>query len=139
MATRMAEHYAVHPAVIGWQIDNEFGERCYCPRCQGVISDLAAGTLRTLEEVNRRWGTVFWSHEYTTWEQIPLPLSSGASPNPGLALDFARFASDSYVAFQKLQVENLRRSNPIGRSRTTSWALATTRSITSTWPETWTW
>src|ERR1044071_4771033 len=33
IVTKMAEHYADHPAVIGWQIDNEFGERCYCPVC----------------------------------------------------------------------------------------------------------
>ena len=38
----MAEHYAKHEAVIGWQIDNEFGDRCYCPVCiqafQGWLS-----------------------------------------------------------------------------------------------------
>ena len=33
ITTRMAEHYTNHPAVIGWQIDNEFGDRCYCPIC----------------------------------------------------------------------------------------------------------
>jgi beta-galactosidase len=29
IVTAMAEHFAAHPAVIGWQIDNEFGDRCY--------------------------------------------------------------------------------------------------------------
>src|SRR5688572_1623637 len=34
---RMAAHYADHPAVIGWQIDNEYGDRCYCPVCQSAF------------------------------------------------------------------------------------------------------
>ena len=29
ITTAMAEHYASNPAVIGWQTDNEFGDRCY--------------------------------------------------------------------------------------------------------------
>jgi beta-galactosidase len=33
IVTAMADHYRGHPAVIGWQIDNEFGDRCYCPNC----------------------------------------------------------------------------------------------------------
>ncbi|PJF46476.1 MAG: beta-galactosidase, partial [Candidatus Thermofonsia Clade 3 bacterium] len=33
----MAEHYAHHPAVIGWQIDNEFGDRCYCEHCRAAF------------------------------------------------------------------------------------------------------
>ena len=33
IVTQMAQHYAAHPSVIGWQIDNEFGDRCYCPVC----------------------------------------------------------------------------------------------------------
>ena len=32
-------------AVIGWQIDNEFGDRCYCPACRHAFHDLAARSL----------------------------------------------------------------------------------------------
>src|SRR5688572_6554909 len=35
IVSRMADRYCEHPAVIGWQIDNEFGDRCYCPACAG--------------------------------------------------------------------------------------------------------
>jgi beta-galactosidase len=109
---RMAEHYAGHPAVTGWQIDNEFGERCYCPRCQAAFQTWLKERYGRLDELNRCWGTVFWSHEYTNWDQIPLPLDTGGSPNPGLALDFARFTSDTYVTFQREQVEILRQIQP---------------------------
>jgi len=105
---RMAEHYAGHPTVIGWQIDNEFGERCYCPLCARAFQDWLRRRYGSLDALNQRWGTVFWSHTYSDWSQIPVPLATGSSPNPGLALDFFRFCSDSYVAYQQVQVDILR-------------------------------
>ncbi len=112
IVAQMAEHYANHPAVIGWQIDNEFGQRCYCPTCAGAFRDWLRDRYGSLDVVNRSWGTSFWSHVYTAWDQIPLPLASGRAPNPGLALDFYRFASDSYVAYQQIQLNLLREKCP---------------------------
>jgi beta-galactosidase len=105
---RMAEHYVDNPAVIGWQIDNEFGDRCYCPVCARAFQDWLRQRYATLDALNDRWGTVFWSHVYTEWDQIPVPLTTGGSPNPGLALDFCRFSSHSYVEYQRMQLGILR-------------------------------
>jgi len=112
IVTEMAEHYADHSSVIGWQSDNELGNRCYCPVCARSFQGWLRGRYGSLDELNERWGTVFWSHIYTDWDQIPLPLTTGNSPNPGLALDFFRFASDSYVAYQQMQVDILRERCP---------------------------
>lgn len=108
IVTAMVEHYADHPNVMGWQIDNEFGDRCYCPVCQSAFQSWLQDRYATLAALNSAWGTIFWSHVYTEWSQIPLPAATGGSPNPGLALDFDRFASDSYVAYQQLQIDILR-------------------------------
>lgn len=108
----MAEHYRDNPHVIGWQIDNEFGERCYCPNCQRRFHEWLKARCGTLDALNRRWGTVFWSHEYTDWSQIPLPWTTSGIPNPGLALDFYRFMSQMIVAFQQAQIDILRRVCP---------------------------
>jgi beta-galactosidase len=112
IVTHMAEHYAEHPAVIGWQIDNEFGDCCYCPVCTHAFQEWLQRRYDSLDALNERWGTVFWSHTYSDWGQIPLPLTTGGSPNPGLALDFFRFSSDSYVAYQQMQVDILREKCP---------------------------
>ena len=104
----MAEHYAANPNVIGWQIDNEFGDRCYCPVCREAFQRWLQARYHTLEAMNEAWGTIFWSHVYTDWSQIPVPVETGGSPNPGLALDFYRFISDSYVRYQQLQIDILR-------------------------------
>ena len=104
----MAGHYAEHPSVVGWQIDNEFGDPCYCPVCRGAFQGWLRERYGTLDALNSAWGTIFWSHVYTDWSQVPVPLATGGTPNPGLALDFSRFASDSYVRYQQLQIDILR-------------------------------
>ena len=112
IVTAMAEHYRDHPNVIGWQIDNEFGDRCYCELCRERFQDWLEEKYKTLDALNEAWGTVFWSHVYTDWSQVPVPLSTAPSHNPGLALDFKRFASDVYVTYQKLQLDILRETCP---------------------------
>jgi beta-galactosidase len=113
----MADHYAHHPAVIGWQTDNEFGDRCYCPNCRRFFQGWLQHHYPSLEALNAAWGTIFWSHVYTDWSQLPAPLASAGhdangSPNPGLGLDYLRFMSDAYVAFQDEQIQILRRTCP---------------------------
>jgi beta-galactosidase len=108
----MAEHYANHPAVIGWQTDNEFSGHCFCPICRGEFQSWLRQKYGSLEALNAAWGTAFWSHVYTEWSQIPLPLKTGGVPNPGLDLDYRRFMSDAYVRFQQEQVDILRQLCP---------------------------
>ncbi len=108
----LAEHYGGNPHVLAWQIDNEFGARCYCDVCAGRFRDWLRARYGSLEALNRAWGTVFWSHVYTDWSQVPLPLATGGSPNPGLALDYRRFVSDLYVEYCRLQIAEIRRFDP---------------------------
>lgn len=115
----MAEHYARHPAVIAWQTDNELGNiangnRCHCDACRSAFQGWLRARYGSLEELNRRWGTVFWSQEYSAWQQIPVPLRNvrsgapGSAHNPALYLDFARFTSESWVRYQRIHIEILR-------------------------------
>lgn len=105
---QMAEHFKENPAVIGWQIDNEFGDRCYCSICRCEFHKWLEKRYGTLNELNEKWGTVFWSHVYTDWSQIPVPLTTARTHNPGLALDYRRFMSDTYRSYQKLQIDIIR-------------------------------
>ncbi len=114
----LAEHYGADDRVVAWQIDNEFGERCYCPRCAAAFRHWLEERYGSLERLNAIWGTAFWSHTYRSWDHIPLPaggdvpLPEGflpASPSPAHALDYRRFASDSFVRYQRLQIEEIRR------------------------------
>ena len=116
VANQMARAFAESPAVIGWQIDNEFtlgsSGRCYCNACQTGFQSWLRSKYSTLETINKTWGTFFWSQIYTDFAQIPVPLPSGGDPNPGLALDYDRYQSYAEVSFQGEQLEMLRKVCP---------------------------
>jgi beta-galactosidase len=112
----ITQHYADHPAVIGWQIDNEFGcgetVRCYCDFCRRNFHQWLQQHYGSLDALNAAWGTQFWGMRYTDWAQIPIPGVVTEPQNPGMRLDYRRFSSDNWVDFQRMQVEILRRNAP---------------------------
>ncbi len=112
----MAEHYAGHPHIVAWQIDNEFGchdsTRCFCPECRDAFAAWARQRYDWLVVLNEVWGTAFWSHTYSDWDQVPLPWATSGVSNPGLELDYCRFASDQTIAYQQLQIDTLRAVDP---------------------------
>ncbi|MGQ9684645.1 MAG: beta-galactosidase, partial [Anaerolineae bacterium] len=116
IAEAMARHYADNPAVIGWQVDNEFGvmgrARCYCDRCHAAFQRWLKARYGTLEALRTAWGATFWSHEYSDWAQIPAPRKTTGRHNPGLLLDWARFCSERTYDFARLQCEILRALAP---------------------------
>jgi beta-galactosidase len=102
----MARHYGENPNVIGWQIDNELGRVCTCESCHGLFQDYLKERYETLESLNQHWSTAYWSQTYSAWEQIPIPIGGH---NPGLMLEWKRFITKANRAFQKAQVDILRK------------------------------
>jgi beta-galactosidase len=116
IATEMAKRFPATPGVIGWQIDNEFtlgsSGRCYCKYCRTGFEQWLRNKYHTLDALNEAWGTVFWSNTYSDFAQIPVPLPSGAPPNPGHALDYDRYQSYANVSFMGEQLTMLRKQCP---------------------------
>src|SRR5579875_1623508 len=116
IATQMARAFSNTPGIVGWQIDNELtlgsSPRCYCKYCRAGFQQWLRQKYGTLANLNQKWGTVFWSNTYTDFAQIPVPLPSGAPPNPGLALDYDRYQSYANADFLKSQLAVLRRLCP---------------------------
>ncbi|MBQ9121747.1 MAG: beta-galactosidase [Clostridia bacterium] len=112
----MAKHFADNPHVVAWQIDNELcGEmkKCYCPRCRANFDKWLKYKYGTIEVLNRRWGTQFWSQTYQCFEQIPTPKHFASDlalwHNPAINLDFVRFSSDNIIRFSDAQYDILRK------------------------------
>jgi beta-galactosidase len=101
----LAAHFGPNPNVIGWQIDNEFNRICYCDHCRARFQAYLAERFGSLNALNERWTTAYWSQTYSAWEQIPIPIGNH---NPGLMLAFRQFVTESYRQFQKLQIDILR-------------------------------
>lgn len=103
---KMAEHYKENPAVIGWQLDNEIrGTKCYCPICCKLYREWLQEQYGSLEELNKQWGTCFWSQTYHSWEEVTLPSENQYTVSTSQILEHFRFASHSAVLFLKRQAE----------------------------------
>ncbi|MBQ7679152.1 MAG: beta-galactosidase [Butyrivibrio sp.] len=124
IVTALAEHYRGDPRIVAWQIDNELGCHgttvCYCESCKRRFQSWLADSYGSIRELNRRWGTVFWSQTYDSFEDVILPAYNSCEPensrrfshNPSLDMEFMRFSSESWVAFAARQAQILRQANP---------------------------
>ena len=114
--TAFAKHYAENPHVIGWQVDNELGnsheDLCYCPRCEERFRQWLREKYGAVEELNRCWGTAFWSQGYSGFEQVHAPRNTAAGHNPSQQLDWKRFCSDLVCEFHQFQADILRSCAP---------------------------
>jgi beta-galactosidase len=71
---KVVARYAGHPAVIGWQVDNEPGLHLF--HNHGVFQrfvDHLRDTYGDVETLNREWGLVYWSHRLSAWADLWTP------------------------------------------------------------------
>jgi beta-galactosidase len=71
---KVVGRYAGHPAVIGFQVDNEPGLHLF--HNHGVFQrfvDHLREKYGDVETLNREWGLVYWSHRLSTWADLWTP------------------------------------------------------------------
>ncbi|WP_062460895.1 beta-galactosidase [Demequina soli] len=100
--------YAGHPAIVGYQVDNEPGLRLLSNEgiFQGFLAFLeeAYGDVETL---NREWGLVYWSHRLTSFDELWRPDNNW---QPQYELAWRRYQSrlvDEYIAWQAALVRSI--------------------------------
>jgi beta-galactosidase len=116
ITTELARRYGQHPALAGWQTDNEYG----CHDTVVSTSPMAAAAFRrwcadrygSVAALNAAWGTVFWSQEYRDFEEVDPPFGTVTEANPQHRLAWQRFASDEVATFNRAQVAVLRALSP---------------------------
>jgi len=107
IATKMAERFGYDPNVIGWQIDNEYAAESYAPADRTRFQQWLKARYKTLDNLNTRWTTAYWSQTYNAWDEINIPQSTRAE-NPGLNLAWKEFVSDTWRSYQKNQLDVIR-------------------------------
>ncbi|MEL7345281.1 MAG: beta-galactosidase, partial [Pseudomonadota bacterium] len=112
IADLMGARYGRHPHVAAWQIDNEYGCHdttiSYSVAARSGFREWLAQRYQSAEAINRAWGNVFWSMDYTTIDDIDLPNLTVTEPNPAHVLAFRRYTSDAVAVFNKVQADALR-------------------------------
>ena len=113
IANLLAERYGKNPYLAGWQIDNEYGCHdtvvSYSDSARLAFQRWLADRYGEIAQLNKAWGNRFWSMEYSAFTEIDLPNLTVTEPNPAHLMDFRRFSSDQVVAYNRAQVEAIRR------------------------------
>ena len=112
----LAKRYGEHPAICGWQTDNEIA--CHDTTHSGsetakiAFHDWCQNRYKTIDKLNADWGTVFWSMEYQRFDQIELPILAVTETHPAHQLAYRRFSSDQVIKFHNKMIEIIRQYAP---------------------------
>lgn len=109
---KIVSRYATHPAVIGWQVDNEPGaEILHNPDVfEGFVDHLRARYGST-EALNECWGLIYWSHRIARWSELWPP---DGNTTPAYDLAWRRYQADlttDFIAWQAGIVRELARGD----------------------------
>ncbi len=115
LVEQVAARYADHPALEMWHVNNEYG--CHVAQSYDAHSVTAfrtwlADRYGTVDELNRAWGTDFWSQRYGSFDEVGAPAAAPTLRNPTQLLDFRRFSSDALLALHRAESEVIRRHSP---------------------------
>ncbi len=108
LITRIVHRYRDHPAVIGWQVDNEPGLKLLYNHAifQGFLEYLRT-RYTDLDTLNRRWGLTYWSHRLSEWADLWTP---DGNSTPSYDLAWRRYQAElthEFIAWQADLVRDL--------------------------------
>ncbi|MCC8409458.1 beta-galactosidase [Mucilaginibacter sp. UR6-1] len=86
---KLLEHVKDHPAVIGYQLDNE--TKAYGtagPNVQKLFVLYCKQKFQSLDTLNKIWGLDYWSNRINSWDEFP---STNGTINASMAAEFAKF------------------------------------------------
>ena len=115
MVRELAERYGTHPALKLWHVSNEIGNenaRCYSDETAVAWQAWLVERYSDVAALNAAWGTAFWGHHYTAFDQVLPPRHARTQHNPGLLLDFERFTSDALLGHYRAERDLLRELTP---------------------------
>jgi beta-galactosidase len=109
---QIAAHYAKHPAVIGFQVDNETLTRSVNNHdFQVGFKDFIKNKFKTIDSVNKIWGLSYWGMTMNSWDEFP---ERGGVTNTGYKLDWERYKMKviaDYLSWQTKIVGEYKRNN----------------------------
>jgi len=100
-------HVADHPAVIGYQVDNETKPyNTAGPNVQAAFVKALQQKWGSLDALNKAWGLDYWSNRVNRWEDFP---STTGSMNASVKNAFAEFQRGLVTEFLAWQTELVRK------------------------------
>lgn len=125
----LAQRYGDNPNVVGWQLDNELGchdtVRTYDQDATTRFQTWLQQKYGTIEAMNAAQGSVFWSNQYRSFNDVVPPYLEVYTTNNLHTLDWYTFSSDMVIEFSKEQAEIIRQYAPTQAITTNFQALFT--------------
>ncbi len=105
---KLVSRYADHPAVIGWQVDNEPGINIlHNPDVFDGFREWLRARYGDVEELNRRWGLAYWSHRLHDWADLWPPDGNSTPPYDLAWRRYQAELTHEYIAWQAELVRGL--------------------------------
>jgi beta-galactosidase len=97
----MVKHYAKHPALLAFGIDNEPGDGpiSYSNEVRSRFIDWLKAKYGTADALNQAWAGQRWSRRIGDFDEVGLPAPGYNNSQPERVLDFRRFISDEVNQF----------------------------------------
>ena len=100
---QIASRFKDHPAVIGYQIDNEtYPNPVTTPHTTAAFLQRLKRKYETPDTINRLWGLVYWGQLVDRWEDLP---PRDGILNPGYKLEWENFQHDIVTEYLEWQAK----------------------------------
>ena len=122
-ADAMSKHYAGHPALLAFGIDNESGDGpiSYSEGAKGRFITWLKKKYTSVDNLNQAWNGQRWSRTLSNFEEVGLPMSGSISGAPERMLDFRRFVSDEVNGILSKVMDVVGKNAPHALLNTNAW------------------
>ena len=108
----LVDHVKDHPAVIGYQLDNETrAADTSGPRVQAEFVKWLRNQFPDLDHLNSAYGLNYWSNRVNRWEDFPIANGSINASLTGAFAQYQRKLVTDYLAWQARLVRDRARSD----------------------------
>jgi len=103
---QVVSHFKDHPAIIGFQVDNETGPNGLAlPNVHRAFIEYLKKKFGTPQRLNELWGFAYWGQLVNDWDEFP---SREGILNPGYKLEWERFQQQIVTDFLAWQARIVR-------------------------------
>jgi beta-galactosidase len=122
-ADALVKHYAGHPALLAFGIDNEPGDGpiSYSETVRMRFVDWLRRKYPTVDALNKAWAGQRWSRRISQFDEVGLPMSGSVVGQPERALDFRRFISDEVDGYLTKLIGTVNAAAPRALTTTNMW------------------
>ncbi len=122
-ADTLTKHYAKHPALLAFGIDNESGDGpiSYSETVRKRFVIWLMNKYSNIDNFNKAWATQRWSRRINQFDEVGLPVTGEKNGAPEKILDFRRFISDEVNQLLFKILDTVHTNAPGVHTNTNAW------------------